>query len=325
VGSGGIATSGAAGSQNVGGAIYGLGLTLRNSVVTSNTAPACNTDTGGITDGDHNVSFGDATCPGANADPLLGPLADNGGPTLTRRPTSDSPLRDAVPASGANCSSTDQRGVARPNGASCEIGAYEVAPPGAVTDDPTDVSGSGAVLHGTVTPNAPATYHFDYGATASYGSSTPDAALPGAATASQVSAAIGGLAPGTTYHVRIVAGNLDGSSTGADRTFTTSGRDTVAPVILSASVKPKKFKRRRGTTFRYKLSEAARVQFTVQRRKGKRYVRVKRLTKSSKAGANKKKLATRKFKRGRYRATLVATDAAGNRSKAKRLTFRIKR
>jgi len=365
VASGGIATSGAGGEQNVGGGIYGLAVTLRNSVVTSNTAPACGTaGADGITDGGFDVSFGDATCPGTNADPLLGSLADNGGPTLTQRPTTDSPLRDAIPASGANCSATDQRGVARPNGAGCEIGAYEVAPPAASTDDATDVAGSGAMLRGTVTPNAAATYHFDYGPTAAYGSSTPDTTLPGGPTASQVSAAVGGLAAATTYHVRIVATNLDGTSTGADRTFTTSGGDSTAPVFLSASLKPKTFavnrkgasekvvaaKAKRGTTFRYRLSEPARVVFTIQRaakgrRVGKacrkptranrtkractRYVQAKRFAKQSKTAANTKKFSGRIGKRalrpGRYRAALVATDTAGNRSKGKRLTFRIVR
>jgi hypothetical protein len=65
--------------------------------------------------------------------------------------------------------------------------------------------------------------------------------------------------------------------------------------------------------------------FTIQRKKGKRYVKATRFSKASKAGANTRKFKTRKLKPSRYRATLVATDAAGNRSKAKRLTLRIKR
>ncbi len=38
-----------------------------------------------LTDGGHNLSFGDSTCPStfASGDPELGPLADNGGPTQT--------------------------------------------------------------------------------------------------------------------------------------------------------------------------------------------------------------------------------------------------
>ena len=188
-------------------------------------------------------------------------------------------------------------------------------------------------MHGTVNPNArAATYHFEYGTTEAYGSSTPDGSLPAGIDAVAVSATLDGLAPGITYHLRLVATNTDGTAASPDSTFTagsqtgaTGGGDTTAPVIVSASVKPKAFKRRRGTTCRYKLSEDANVTFTLQRRKGKRYLKGKRLTKASKAGANKKKFVTRKLKPGRYRATLVATDAARNRSKPKRLTFRIKR
>ena len=35
------------------------------------------------------------------------------------------------------------------------------------------------------------------------------------------------------------------------------------------------------------------------------------------------RIGRKALKRGRYRLTIVATDAAGNRSKAKRLRFRI--
>lgn len=59
-------------------------------------------------------------------DPKLGPLADNGGPTLTIAPAVDSPARDA--ASAASCPATDQRGVSRPQGSGCDIGAYELVP-----------------------------------------------------------------------------------------------------------------------------------------------------------------------------------------------------
>jgi hypothetical protein len=187
-----------------------------------------------------------------------------------------------------------------------------------------------------VNPNARATtYHVEYGTTTAYGSPTPEGSLPPGIDPVAVSATLAGLVTGTTYHLRLVASNADGTTIGEDRTFTAGSTpgggpgggaaDTTAPVFLSASVRPKTFKRRRGTTFRYRLSEAARVAFTIQRKKGKRYVRAKRFTKQSKAGANTRKLATHKLKPGRYRATLVATDAAGNHSKSKRLLFRIVR
>ena len=71
----------------------------------------------------------------APIDPSLGPLADNGGPTLTHLPALGSPAIDsanpAVPGSGGfACPTTDQRGESRPHGAACDIGAVEAATEG---------------------------------------------------------------------------------------------------------------------------------------------------------------------------------------------------
>jgi hypothetical protein len=58
-----------------------------------------------------------------NTDPLLGPLADNGGPTQTHLPLPGSRAIDA----GGVCTGVDQRGVVRPQGAACDVGAVEQA------------------------------------------------------------------------------------------------------------------------------------------------------------------------------------------------------
>lgn len=58
-------------------------------------------------------------------DPLLDPLADNGGPTWTRMPQAASPLVDAVAPAACASSTPDQRGVERPVGSACDIGAVE--------------------------------------------------------------------------------------------------------------------------------------------------------------------------------------------------------
>lgn len=67
-------------------------------------------------------NLADTECVGsiAFADPVLGALADNTGPTPTRLPASNSALRGA----GRNCPPTDQRGNPR-NQAGCTIGAVE--------------------------------------------------------------------------------------------------------------------------------------------------------------------------------------------------------
>jgi hypothetical protein len=58
------------------------------------------------------------------ADPQLGALANNGGPTFTRALSKTSPAIEAVSLS--DCTVTnDQRYVARPQGAACDVGAFE--------------------------------------------------------------------------------------------------------------------------------------------------------------------------------------------------------
>jgi hypothetical protein len=60
----------------------------------------------------------------SSTDPLLGPLADNGGPTLNHLPQPGSSAIDRAPLAG--CPAADQRGFTRPGGAACDIGAVEV-------------------------------------------------------------------------------------------------------------------------------------------------------------------------------------------------------
>jgi hypothetical protein len=57
-------------------------ITLTNTVVANN-QPGSNCLGNPITDGGGNLSYPDTTCPGINANPLLGPMQDNGGPTWT--------------------------------------------------------------------------------------------------------------------------------------------------------------------------------------------------------------------------------------------------
>ncbi|MGW1956979.1 choice-of-anchor Q domain-containing protein [Streptomyces sp. NPDC001920] len=108
-------------------------LTLRNSVVAGNTvggeAADCKRAFATIASKGHNLD-GDGSCrltaPGdlPSRPSLIGPLADNGGPTDTAALLPGSPALDAA----ADCPATDQRGVARPQGAACDIGAYEHTP-----------------------------------------------------------------------------------------------------------------------------------------------------------------------------------------------------
>lgn len=56
---------------------------------------------------------------------ILAPLAANGGPTQTHALVTGSPAIDALPAIDPDCPATDQRGTPRPQGANCDIGAFE--------------------------------------------------------------------------------------------------------------------------------------------------------------------------------------------------------
>jgi hypothetical protein len=63
----------------------------------------------------------------AAGDPVLGALGDNGGPTHTMLPGDTSPLIDGADCAAAPTAVTaDQRGIARPQGTTCDIGAVEV-------------------------------------------------------------------------------------------------------------------------------------------------------------------------------------------------------
>jgi hypothetical protein len=93
------------------------------------------------------------------------------------------------------------------------------------------------VLKGTVDPNEVATtYFFQYGTTRIYGANTPAASAGGGASPQAVAVAVGGLAPATTYHYRLVAENARGQRIGRDRTFTT--RRQPLGVTLAATPNP---------------------------------------------------------------------------------------
>ncbi len=133
---------------------YGVfGAELINSIVAGNTADHGNPDIDGDYAGNGRVRSGgynligtyqgtgsgyeilwndtdQVGTPTSPIDPLLGPLADNGGPTMTHALLPDSPAIDA----GSCTVDADQRGVARPQDgnsdgvAQCDIGAFELEP-----------------------------------------------------------------------------------------------------------------------------------------------------------------------------------------------------
>lgn len=113
----------------------GATLTTQNSIVAGNdeggaldcalvfagAGPIAITSQGGNVDGDGSCVF-DQPGDQSAVDPLLGELADNGGPTATHLPADDSPVVDA---GVEGCDDTDQRGVERTDDA-CDAGSVEL-------------------------------------------------------------------------------------------------------------------------------------------------------------------------------------------------------
>jgi CSLREA domain-containing protein/uncharacterized repeat protein (TIGR01451 family) len=197
-------------------------VSVDDSIVTAGTAAgAPSLCSFGVTSGGHNLFSDDgsscATAAGdgdiLNADPQLGPLQDNGGPTQTQALKSSSPAIDA--ASSSLCSNetanaagqpVDQRGVSRPQGSACDIGAYEYG--GAdlalsASSSPASIQTSGSSTLTERVTNAGPTPATDVGLTATI----PAGLQAGTPTASQgsctvssgtVSCALGAVSPGAS-------------------------------------------------------------------------------------------------------------------------------
>jgi parallel beta-helix repeat protein len=118
---------------------YGAGVSVGGTLSYTNTIIAGN-NTGGdcvivYSDGGKQIGtigasisnlVGNGKCDAAySGDPMLDVLADNGGDIQTHALLPGSPAIDAIPADECIVG-TDQRGEPRPQGAGCDIGAYEL-------------------------------------------------------------------------------------------------------------------------------------------------------------------------------------------------------
>jgi hypothetical protein len=270
-------------------------VTLRNTLLASNQPGGnCGPIASAVVNGGHNLSFGDSSCPNtfAAGDPKLGALKNTGGPTQTMALGSGSAAINQVPIAGAQCPSTDQRGVARPSGSACDIGAYERAPPKLASGSITTTSHSATVTDFVLANQAQASAYFEFGLTASYGLKTTVQHVFGQAS-TPISTTFTGLKPFTTYHYRAHATSADGSTTGPDQTFTTK---PVTPVLGNLAVKNHRVS--------YTDSERAATKLIISRCKNRSCTRRKRidtLTHQDKAGPNTVDLP--KLSPGHYRLT----------------------
>jgi hypothetical protein len=198
----------------------------------------------------------------------------NGGNTNTLAPEPTSPAVNAIPTSFEFCDGLDQRGVTRPQGAGCDIGAVELAnetvtcglaceapkeapkvpPPSpapptlAASSPPTVLTTTSAAFTTTVNPEGLETeVHFEYGpvlggasaastAAITYGSVTPNQSVGSGFSNQTVTATVTGLLPNVTYNVRAVATNSAGSATGANQTLVTPADPPPPPPVLGKAV-----------------------------------------------------------------------------------------
>ncbi len=319
------------GARGAGAGINGSTMvTLKNTILSANTANGAGSNCGGaITSQGHNLidpkpSQCGSSGPGdITGNPNLGALANNGGATLTQA-LHGGPAINA--ATNVGCPATDQRGVKRPQGAFCDIGAYESAPPTALTGAANHTKPTSAALQGTATnPDVVGgSAHFQFGKTKSYGSSTGHQPVAAGAAAKVIALAASKLKPGTRYHYRLVVTNPDGTSTGADRTFKTPA---APPKLSQLKLTPSKFAAGPGTKISYRDSAAGTTTFTVRRKQADgSYKKLGSFKHKSKAGANhlryRGKLGGHDLQPGKYRLQAVATSS-GKTGKAVKAGFQI--
>jgi hypothetical protein len=197
--------------------------------------------------------------------------------------------------------------------------------PTPTTGAATGAGETSATLNGTIGTGGSSTAYFQYGTTAAYGATSATQSVGASSSPSQLVAAIGGLAPGTTYHFRLVAENSGGVAYGGDQTFTTEARGATStsevvttppaqkltstspsvpsetslpPVVQSARQSTTRWregnrlarisraKTPTGTTFSFSLNEQATVTFSFSQSVDGR-VTVGRLTFTGHSGTNK--------------------------------------
>ncbi len=169
-------------------------IVFHGALIANNTEADCSptveaSDNSMDTDGTCDLSGGEVSNGTAN----LGPLQNNGGPTLTHALLTGS---DAIDAGGASCPEDDQRGEERFQGAACDTGAYEgvsTAPTSTPTAQATATPCTGACPTATPTTETIRTHTPTITTTPAATTTTaPSTGTPPAATATANTGGEGG-------------------------------------------------------------------------------------------------------------------------------------
>ena len=234
--------------DNVGGGVYNAGtMNYTSTVIAKNGASGDCTISGGSLGTNLTNFVGDATCSAAlSGNPLIDALGSKDTEPLdTFAPFSGSPLLDA--ANAGTCPAKDERGVTRPIGAGCDIGAFEGNRPVVTVNQAAgqaDPTASGPILF-TVVFSEPVT-----------GFAANDVILSGTATGTLVPT-VTEIAPnnGTTYRISVTGmtgtgtviasilsvaavnaqGNANGAPSFTDRSVTYDVTSPTVTVNQSAS------------------------------------------------------------------------------------------
>lgn len=256
----------------------------------------------------------------------------------------DSPLID-IGEPGAPTTTLDLAGGARLVGGRRDIGAYEyqARPPLAAIAGPATAQAGEQLTFSATGSSDP-----DPGDTLSY-AWTLDGAPAGNGPTLNASFQTGG-----AHAVGLTVTDPTGRQASAAQAVSISvsgpGADITAPVISGLLARPARVRSGRRVSFRFTLDEPGAVSVNIQRarpgrrergacrrpsrrnrsgRRCTRYVRVTTLNATGTAGANRVRFSGRVRGRalppGRYRAVVQASDAAGNRSRAHRVSFTVTR